>query len=249
MAQQNSGQTPSSSSGSFPQPTLNPRMEKGWKAALSEEFYKPYMADIKAALLADHEADITVYPPAKLLFHAFDATPFDQVKVVILGQDPYHGPGQAHGLSFSVPAGVAHPPSLQNIFKEVRDDVGAAIPASGDLNPWAKQGVLLLNSMLSVRAHEAASHAKIGWQEFTDAAISRLSEWREGIVFLLWGRFAQNKAALIDASRHHILRAPHPSPLSAHRGFFGSKPFSGANKLLLAQGLEPIEWDLNKAVS
>ena len=249
MAQENSGQKPENAAGSIPEPTLNPHLEKGWKAALSAEFHQPYMGDIKAALLADHQAGITVYPPAKQLFHAFDATPFDRVKVVILGQDPYHGPGQAHGLSFSVPAGVRHPPSLQNIFKEVRDDVGAAIPVSGDLNPWAEQGVLLLNAMLSVQAHEAASHAKIGWQAFTDAAISRLSERREGIVFLLWGRFAQNKAVLIDASRHHILRAPHPSPLSAHRGFFGAKPFSGANKLLETQGHLPINWDLNTSAS
>ncbi len=225
-------------------PAINPRIEAGWKAALAEEFYKPYMADIKRVLLEERQRGNTVYPDAKHIFRAFDATPFDAVKVVMLGQDPYHGPGQAHGLCFSVPDGIPHPPSLQNILKEVRDDVGAPIPASGNLEAWATQGVLLLNAMLTVRAREAASHSKIGWQHFTNAAISRLSEWREGIVFLLWGRFAQDKAALIDAGKHHILTAPHPSPLSAHRGFFGCRHFSQANALLEKQGLGPIQWGL-----
>lgn len=226
-------------------PAINPRIEAGWKAALAEEFYKPYMAEIKRVLLEERQGGASVYPEANSIFRAFDSTPFDEVKVVILGQDPYHGPGQAHGLSFSVPEGIAHPPSLQNILKEVRDDVGAPIPVSGNLEAWAQQGVLLLNAMLTVRAREAASHSKIGWQHFTDAAIARLSEWREGIVFLLWGRFAQDKAALIDASKHHILKAPHPSPLSAHRGFFGCRHFSQCNALLEQQGLDPIRWDLN----
>jgi uracil-DNA glycosylase len=234
------------SAGAPPPPALNPRIEAGWKAALSEEFYEPYMADIKAFLLEERRRGAVVYPEASRIFHAFDATPFDAVKVVILGQDPYHGPGQAHGLSFSVPDGVPHPPSLQNIFKEVRDDVGAPIPASGNLEGWARQGVLLLNAMLTVRAHEAASHSKIGWQRFTDAAIRRLSEWREGLVFLLWGRFAQDKAALIDRSRHHILTAPHPSPLSAHRGFFGCRHFSQANERLERGGVAPVDWDLTR---
>lgn len=223
-------------------PHINPRIETGWKAALSEEFFKPYFADIKSVLLQEKAAGKTVFPPAPQIFRAFDATPFDQVKVVILGQDPYHGPGQAHGLCFSVPTEITPPPSLKNIFKEIQADIGAPIPNHGNLESWTTQGVLLLNAMLTVRAHEAASHAKIGWQDFTDAAIRRLSEWREGVVFLLWGRFAQNKRELIDESKHHVLTATHPSPFSADKGFFGCKHFSKANELLKEQGLDPIDW-------
>ena len=224
--------------------SITPRIETGWKAALAEEFAMPYFAQIKAYLLEEKKNGQVVYPPASAIFSAFDHAPFDQVKVVILGQDPYHGPGQAHGLSFSVPEGIAHPPSLRNIFKEVRDDVGAPIPVSGNLEGWAKQGVLLLNAVLTVRAGQAASHANIGWQQFTDAAIQRLSDWREGIVFMLWGNFAQKKSALIDLSKHHILTTVHPSPLSVHRGFLGCRHFSKANALLRQQGLEPIRWEL-----
>ena len=223
-------------------PHINPQIETGWKAALSEEFFKPYFADIKKVLLDEKAAGKTVYPPAPQIFHAFDATPFDKVKVVILGQDPYHGPGQAHGLCFSVPQGITPPPSLKNIFKEIHQDLGLPIPNHGNLESWTGEGVLLLNAMLTVRAHEAASHSKIGWQDFTDAAIRRLSEWREGIVFLLWGRFAQNKRELIDESRHHVLTAAHPSPFSADKGFFGCKHFSRANEILEKQGLSPVNW-------
>ncbi len=225
---------------------VNPKIESGWKAALSDEFGKPYFIKIKAFLLEEKKSGLTVYPPPSLIFNAFDSTPFDLVRVVILGQDPYHGPGQAHGLSFSVPEGIPHPPSLRNIFKEVRDDTGAPVPASGNLQGWTNQGVLLLNAVLTVRAGQPASHAGIGWEQFTDAAISRLSDWREGIVFLLWGNFARQKSALVNGQKHHVLAAPHPSPFSADKGFFGCRHFSKTNELLEQRGLKPINWDLSK---
>jgi uracil-DNA glycosylase len=223
---------------------VSPKIESGWKAALSEEFFKPYFSEIKAFMLTEHKAGFEVYPPTKLIFNAFDSTPFDKVKVVILGQDPYHGPGQAHGLCFSVQQGIKSPPSLANIYKEIQTDIGAPIPNHGNLEAWTSQGVLLLNSMLTVRARNAGSHSKIGWQEFTDAAISRLSDWKEGLVFLLWGAFAQQKASLIDAKKHHILKAPHPSPFSAHKGFFGCKHFSKTNEILVSNKQTPINWEI-----
>ncbi|MBI1193976.1 MAG: uracil-DNA glycosylase [Bacteroidetes bacterium] len=224
---------------------IDPRLESGWKAALAEEFSKPYFIQIKAYLLEEKRNGQAVYPPAAAIFKAFDAAPFDSVRVVILGQDPYHGPGQAHGLSFSVPEGVGHPPSLRNIFKEVRDDTGAPIPVSGNLEGWARQGVLLLNAVLTVRANQAASHTKIGWMNFTDAAIQQLSEGRYGIVFLLWGKFAQQKRALIDETKHLVLQSVHPSPLSASSGFFGCRHFSKANEYLVERGQQPIDWNLS----
>jgi uracil-DNA glycosylase len=225
-------------------PAINPQIERGWKAALSEEFFKPYFQDIKSFLVEEKKRGETIYPAASNIFKAFDQTPFDKVKVVILGQDPYHGPGQAHGLSFSVPRGIAAPPSLQNIFKEIELDLQIPRPAHGDLSSWADQGVLLLNAFLTVRASQPASHSKIGWDNFTDAAIQRLSEWREGIVFMLWGKFAQQKAALIEDNSHLILSAPHPSPFSANRGFFGCNHFSKSNQFLMERGLNPIDWSL-----
>jgi len=224
---------------------IEPHLETGWKAALSEEFTKPYFIQIKSYLMDEKRNGQEVYPPAVSIFKAFDAAPFDTVRVVILGQDPYHGPGQAHGLSFSVPQGVGHPPSLRNIFKEVRDDTGAPIPVSGNLEGWARQGVLLVNAVLTVRASQPASHANIGWMTFTDAAIQRLSEWREGVVFMLWGKFAQQKLSLIDQSKHLVLQSVHPSPFSANKGFFGCRHFSKANEYLVERGQQPIDWNLS----
>ncbi|WP_068313889.1 uracil-DNA glycosylase [Polycladidibacter hongkongensis] len=217
-------------------------IEKGWRAALGTVLQDARYGEILQFVEAAERAGDVVYPPKELRFAAFEATPFAHVKVVILGQDPYHGPGQAHGLSFSVPQEVKLPPSLRNIYKELQGDLGADAPASGDLSGWARQGVLLLNSSLSVAAGKAGSHAKCGWQWFTDAAISALNAQREGLVFVLWGAHAQKKAALIDEARHHIVAGPHPSPLSAHRGFFGSKPFSQVNDYLQGGGNEPIDW-------
>ena len=212
------------------------------------EFEQGYFRDLKKFLLEEKQNGAVVYPPGPLIFNAFNHTPFDKVKVVILGQDPYHGPGQAHGLSFSVPPGVRQPPSLQNIFKELhadlKDDGGFVIPNHGNLEKWADQGVFLLNAVLTVRAGAPASHAGHGWEKFTAAAVERLSEKRKGLVFLLWGRHAHEKAALIDASKHHVLKAPHPSPFSAHSGFFGCRHFSKANALLRKEGLTPIDWQI-----
>ncbi|GIV33517.1 MAG: uracil-DNA glycosylase [Chitinophagales bacterium] len=221
-----------------------PQIEASWKAILDEEFQKPYFRKIKDTLVAEKNSGKTIYPPGPLIFNAFNLTPFDAVKVVILGQDPYHGKGQAHGLCFSVPRGIAPPPSLVNIFKELHDDTGIPIPSHGNLEKWARQGVFLLNAILTVRAGEPASHSKIGWQYFTDAVIRNLSEQRAGLVFLLWGKFAQEKAALIDPTRHHILRAAHPSPYSAS-GFFGCKHFSKTNEVLQHEGYNPIDWQLD----
>ena len=219
------------------------RIEESWKQALQSEFDKPYFAGLVSFLHAEKAAGATVYPPGSQIFRAFDLTPVSQVKVVILGQDPYHGPGQAMGLSFSVPRNVPAPPSLKNIFKEIEDDLGIRMSGSPDLEPWARQGVLLLNSVLTVRGGQPASHAGIGWTEFTDAVIRYLSDHCEGIVFMLWGNFAHSKADLIDTSRHHVLLAAHPSPL-ARGAFFGCRHFSKANALLAAQGKEPIDWQL-----
>lgn len=219
------------------------RLEEGWKKALSEEFDKDYFARLTAFVRSEYAAyPGNVFPPAKRIFAAFDASPFDSTKVVILGQDPYHGPGQANGLAFSVNPGVPFPPSLRNIFEEVANDTGAPIPADGDLERWARQGVLLLNSSLSVRSGQPKSHAGHGWEAFTSAAVARLAAERDGIVFMLWGSDAIAKRALIDPDRHLILTSPHPSPLSAYRGFFGNRHFSKANEYLKARGLEPIKW-------
>lgn len=217
------------------------RLEASWKQALAEAFKAPSFQEV-TTFVKNAYLTKTVYPPPAQIFHAMDACPFDKVRVVILGQDPYHGHGQAHGLSFSVPDGVPPPPSLQNIFKEIRDDLGVPLPTSGNLDRWAHQGVLLLNATLTVDAGHAGSHQGKGWEPFTDAVIQTLSDKREHLVFLLWGRYAQQKASLIDASRHLILQAPHPSPFSAYSGFFGCKHFSKANKYLTEHGLEVIKW-------
>ena len=220
------------------------QLESSWKAVLEPEFEKPYMRQLKEFLQEEKKQHV-VFPPSNLIFNAFAHTPFEQVKVVILGQDPYHNVGQAHGLSFSVPQGVAIPPSLRNMYQELQTDIpGFRIPTHGDLTAWANQGVLLLNATLTVRAHTAGSHQRKGWETFTDKAIAELAARRSGIVFLLWGRYAKNKAALINYRQHHILTAAHPSPLSAYNGFFGCRHFSKANTFLREQGLEPIDWQV-----
>lgn len=224
---------------------MDVKIEASWKEALSAEFQKPYFNNIVAFLKTEKEGNKKIFPPGSLIFNAFEQTPFYNVKVVLLGQDPYHNHGQAHGLCFSVPQGIAFPPSLQNIFKEIKADIGIPIPSKADLTYWAKQGVLLLNASLTVRAHEANSHARIGWSDFTHAVIKKLSDEKEGIIFLLWGRFAQEKEALVDTTKHHVLKAAHPSPLSAHNGFFGCKHFSKTNELLSAQGKTPIDWKVD----
>ena len=224
-------------------PPRTPDFAPSWMAVMGDVFGQPWMRDLRA-FLADEKRHHTVYPPGKDIFRAFDLTPFDAVKVVILGQDPYHGPGQAHGLSFSVPRGVAIPPSLQNIFAEIRDDLGQPLPDHGCLEAWARQGVLLLNAVLTVRAHQPESHFGRGWEAFTDRAIDELNGRREGLVFMLWGAKAQAKAAKVDGRRHLVLAARHPSPLSAHRGFFGCKHFSQANRWLRDHGGTPIDWSL-----
>lgn len=222
---------------------MDVRIEPGWKSALAPEFDKPYFKSLTDFVRMEYANPATrVYPPAGKIFNAFDASPFEDTKVVIIGQDPYHGPGQANGLAFSVAPGVAIPPSLRNIFQEVHDDTGAPIPADGDLSRWARQGVLLLNSALTVREHQPKSHSGIGWEKLTDAAIKTLSETRDNLVFILWGSDAIRRGAAIDRSRHLVLTSPHPSPLSAHRGFFGSRPFSQANAYLQAHGKTPILW-------
>lgn len=225
---------------------VNPQLESSWLEVLRPQFEAPYFAALKQFLVQEKKTQ-SVFPPGNLIFHAFNRTPFDKVKVVLLGQDPYHEPGQAEGLCFSVPGGCPFPPSLRNIFQELQSDLGIAAPASGHLGKWAEQGVFLLNATLTVRAHQAGSHQKQGWEMFTDAVIGTLSERKTGLVFLLWGSYAQAKASLIDTSKHHILKAVHPSPLSAYRGFFGCKHFSQTNAILQSQGLAPIDWDLNKA--
>lgn len=216
-------------------------IEPSWQAHLQKEFDKPYFENLIAFVKQEY-AHHTVYPQGRLIFNAFNLCPFDKVKVVLIGQDPYHEPGQAHGLCFSVNDGVQFPPSLNNIFKEIKDDTGADIPTSGNLTRWAEQGVLLLNATLTVREHMAGSHQKHGWEEFTDAVIRIISEEREGIVFILWGSYAQSKAQLIDSSKHFVLKSAHPSPLSAYRGFFGNHHFSLTNMYLQKNGKTPIKW-------
>lgn len=220
---------------------MNVQIEEGWKKALAPEFEKDYFVRLTDFVRQEYQ-QTTVYPPGRLIFNAFNLCPFDKVKVVIIGQDPYHGPGQAHGLCFSVNDGVVFPPSLQNIFKEIHDDLGMPIPASGNLTRWAEQGVLLLNATLTVRAHQAGSHQRRGWEEFTDAAIRVLAEQKEHLVFILWGSYAQKKGAFIDRNRHLVLTSVHPSPLSAYNGFFGNKHFSRTNEYLAAHGETPINW-------
>jgi uracil-DNA glycosylase len=223
---------------------MDVKIEESWKSALKQEFTKPYFQEIAGFLKTEKMQGKTIYPPGPLIFNAFNHTSFTNVKVVLIGQDPYHGPGQAMGLSFSVPEGVPPPPSLGNIYKELHKDIGMAIPKTGDLTPWANQGVLLLNAALTVRANEPASHGKIGWMQFTDAVIRRISDEKRGVVFLLWGKFAQEKQVLIDETKHHVLKAAHPSPFSADKGFFGCKHFSKTNELLAKEGLDPIDWTL-----
>ena len=223
--------------------TIQPRIETSWKNALSAEFNAPYFASLKEFLIEERKKNI-VFPPGKQMFAAFDAVKFEDVKVVIMGQDPYHGEGQANGMCFSVTSGTKLPPSLQNIYKEIKADLQVEMGKNGDLTSWAKQGVLLLNATLTVRAASPASHQGKGWEQFTDAAIRLLSEKREGLVFLLWGRPAQLKEKLIDTSKHIVLKAAHPSPLSAYNGFFGCKHFSGTNKILIDKGKTPINWQI-----
>lgn len=222
---------------------MNVKMEPSWKEHLAPEFDKPYFRALTDRVRMDYaDPSVRVYPPGPEIFAAFDASPFDKTKVVIIGQDPYHGPGQANGLCFSVAPGVMMPPSLVNIFKEVHDDTGAPIPSDGDLSRWAKQGVLLLNSSLTVCEHRPKSHSGIGWETFTDAAVDTLAKDRENLVFMLWGSDAIRKGAKIDRQKHLVLTSPHPSPLSAYRGFFGNHHFSRANEYLVAHGKTPIEW-------
>ncbi len=221
------------------------KMEASWKEVLKNEFTKPYFQQIVTFLKTEKAAGKIIYPPGSLLFNAFNQTPFHKLKVVILGQDPYHGEGQAHGLSFSVQNGIKLPPSLANIYKEIQNDIGIAMPVHfGNLTRWAEQGVLLLNTALTVRANEPNSHAKFGWSDFTDAVIQKISDEKKGIIFLLWGKFAQEKQNLIDETKHVVLKAAHPSPLSAHTGFWGCKHFSKTNELLTKQGISPIDWKL-----
>lgn len=220
---------------------MDVKIEESWKEKLKDEFEKDYFAKLTNFVREEYRTK-QIFPPAKLIFNSFEHTPFHQVKVVILGQDPYHNDGQAHGLSFSVPDGMPTPPSLVNIFKEINRDLGLSIPKSGNLTRWANQGVLLLNATLTVQAHIAGSHQKKGWEAFTDATIRKLAEGRENLVFILWGAYAQKKAAFIDPAKHLILKSVHPSPLSAHNGFFGNNHFSETNKYLVSKGLKPIEW-------
>ncbi|MDR1887443.1 MAG: uracil-DNA glycosylase [Prevotellaceae bacterium] len=220
---------------------MDVRIEPGWKSILKEEFDKPYFADLVNFIKNELKSGKQIYPPGGLIFNAFEKTPFDRARVVILGQDPYHEPGQAHGLSFSVPRGIRQPPSLVNIFKEIKNDLGIDPPQHGNLESWAEQGVFLLNAILTVRQSEAASHAKAGWASFTDVVIKKISEHKSGVVFLLWGSFARQKKVLIDTNKHFVLESAHPSPLSV-TGFFGCKHFSKTNAILNRQGLPEINW-------
>ncbi len=223
----------------------NVNIDPSWKKELAAEFGQPYFSEIKQFILSEKNKGKRVYPPGSQIFNAFNLTPFDKVKVVILGQDPYHGPGQAHGLSFSVPQGIPQPPSLVNIFKELKSDLGIDPPKHGNLESWAKQGVLLLNAVLTVNDAEAASHKNAGWEKYTDGVIKTVADRKEHVVFILWGRFAQNKETLIDSTKHFIIKSAHPSPLSAYAGFFGSKPFSKTNTYLREHGIEEIDWQLS----
>ena len=220
---------------------MDVKIESGWKTLLADEFGKPYFEKLTSFVHEEYRTQ-KIYPPAKLIFNAFDQCPFDKLKVVILGQDPYHGPEQAHGLCFSVNDGVAFPPSLRNIFKELHNDTGNTIPTTGDLTHWATQGVLLLNATLTVRAQQAGSHQKKGWEEFTDAVIHRINDQKEHVVFILWGNYAIRKGEFIDQTKHLVLTSVHPSPLSASRGFFGNKHFSKANNFLTEHGLQTVDW-------
>lgn len=228
----------------MPALVISPTIDESWKKALQSQFNAPYFSELKRFLVEEMKKN-RVFPPGPLIFSAFNHTPVDKVKVVIIGQDPYHGEGQANGLSFSVGHGITLPPSLTNIFKEINSDLGLPIPKSGNLESWAKQGVLLLNATLTVRANSAGSHQNKGWEMFTDAVINYLSEHKKGIVFLLWGRFAQAKEVLIAKNKHHVLKASHPSPFSAYNGFFGCKHFSKTNELLQREGLGEISWDIS----
>ena len=224
---------------------MNVKIEESWKEVLKDEFTKDYFLQIVTFIKTEKAAGKIIYPPGSFMFNAFYKTPFDKVKVVLLGQDPYHNQGQAHGLSFSVPEGVSKPPSLINIFKELQNDLGIPPVANGNLESWAEQGVFLLNASLTVRKNEPGSHSKIGWLQFTDAVIKKISDEKKGVVFLLWGKFAQDKQGLVDETKHHVLKAAHPSPFSADKGFFGCKHFSKTNDFLVKEGIEPINWKLN----
>ena len=223
---------------------MDVKIDPSWKTVLQQEFTQAYFQQIVGRLRTEKALGQTIFPAGSLIFNAFNKTPFDNIKAVIIGQDPYHGPGQAMGLCFSVPIGIPIPPSLQNIYKELLQDIGMAIPKHGDLTPWAEQGVLLLNAALTVKANEANSHAQIGWHQFTDAVISHISTQKRDIVFLLWGKFAQAKQVLIDETKHVVLKAAHPSPLSVHTGFFGCRHFSKTNEMLARRGIAPIDWQL-----
>jgi uracil-DNA glycosylase len=223
----------------------NVKIHESWKVVLADEFEKPYFQEIKQFLVSEKQAGKVIYPPGNLIFNAFDTTPFEDVKVVLLGQDPYHGHGQAMGLSFSVPRGIPIPASLRNVYKELADDVDFIPPTHGDLSSWASQGVLMLNAMLTVEATKAGSHKDIGWQKFTDAVIQKLSELNSGLIFLLWGNFARGKKTLIDENRHYILESPHPSPLAGN-AFLGNRHFSTTNEILIQQGKTPIDWNLSE---
>ena len=224
---------------------MDVKIEPSWKAELKEEFKKPYFLQIATFLKTEKALNKVIYPPGTLIFNAFNQTPFNKLKVVIIGQDPYHGAGQAHGLSFSVQNGIKPPPSLVNIYKEIQRDIGIAMPKEyGNLTNWAQQGVLLLNAALTVRDGEPFSHAKFGWADFTDRVIQKISDNKKGVVFLLWGKFAQDKQVLIDETKHHVLKAAHPSPFSADKGFFGCKHFSKTNEFLVKEGHQPIDWKL-----
>lgn len=220
---------------------INPQIEASWKEVLKEEFSRQYFMELKE-FLVDERSKHTVFPPGSQIFNAFNLTPFDDVRVVLLGQDPYHGQGQAHGLCFSVPRGIKPPPSLVNIFKEIESDLGIPVPNHGCLEKWARQGVMLLNATLTVRANQPGSHQRKGWETFTNAVIERLSAKRVGLVFLLWGKFAQEKESIIDTNRHYVLKAAHPSPYSAYNGFFGCRHFSKTNEILARHGLQEIDW-------
>jgi uracil-DNA glycosylase len=220
---------------------MDVKIEESWKKQLQEEFEKPYFKNLTEFVRSEYSSQ-TIYPPAKLIFNAFDQCPFENIRVVILGQDPYHGPGQAHGLCFSVNEGIDFPPSLRNIFKEIQTDTGVSIPKSGNLERWAQQGVLLLNATLTVRANMAGSHQKKGWEQFTDAVIHQVADQLDHVVFILWGNYAISKGEFIDSQKHLILKSVHPSPLSANRGFFGNKQFSRANNYLTENGKERIQW-------
>jgi uracil-DNA glycosylase len=223
---------------------MDVKIDDSWKEILKEEFNKPYFQQIVLHIKTEKSQGKIIYPPGSLIFNAFNTTPFSKLKVVILGQDPYHGAGQAHGLCFSVQYGVPPPPSLVNIFKEIHEDLGIPIPSHGNLTHWAEQGVFLLNASLTVRAGEPMSHARIGWAEFTNTVIKKISELKSNVVFILWGKFAQEKRTLIDESKHLVLRTVHPSPLSAHAGFFGCRHFSKTNEYLVSKGIDPIDWQL-----